>query len=798
MSANWLSGGETRRVSRTWSRTRLRVGGAALLGIVGFVVPSTGVAAPLVTCPAGASDVSLRSYIFDEALDDGSWQVPANDVAKVFPNGIPFIQTATRFWININGNISFGNSVSTYTPNAIPGLSTPSIAPYFGDVDLRSGQGDVRFCVDQAGKRLIVTWKNVGYYNQKTNKLSSFQTILERNDDSVCLGTPSFDVEFRYEKLQWTTGDMSGGSDGLGGTRATAGIDGGNTVDAVALPGSRTADVINLVNKSNVDEPGVFRFLVAQGKLPSCGNGTVQVCEECDDGNGNNNDACTNLCRLNVCGDGFLHDGVEDCDGDEFAAGKGFCPSGFTGSPVCNADCTVSNPPVGCVDIDECADPALNDCHANATCTNLPGGYECTCKPGYGGDGVSCTDVDECATGQHSCDANATCANTTGSYTCSCKDGFVGNGFGCTDVDECANPSLNDCDANASCTNVPGSYECACKDGFTGDGVSCTDVDECATGQHSCDANATCANTTGGYTCTCKDGYAGNGFSCDDVDECATGQHGCGPNASCTNTTGGYVCGCNAGYVGDGVVCVDVDECKDPLLNDCDENAACANTDGGFVCACKDGYEGDGKSCTDVDECADPALNDCGENASCTNTDGGFTCGCNEGYEGDGKSCVDVDECVDPALNDCGENATCTNTDGGFTCGCNEGYEGDGKSCVDIDECADPELNDCGEDSTCINTEGGFTCGPSDGGDGGVDDGGVDDGGATDGGSDGGAVDGGSSDDVEPGDSEVFAQGSGCACSVPGTSERNDGAAQALLGISALALIGARRRRGSK
>ncbi len=49
-----------------------------------------------------------------------------------------------------------------------------------------------------------------------------------------------------------------------------------------------------------------------------CGDGEIQGEEECDDGNSSNNDACTNACTSNVCGDGYLYSGYETCDrGDE-------------------------------------------------------------------------------------------------------------------------------------------------------------------------------------------------------------------------------------------------------------------------------------------------------------------------------------------------------------------------------------------------------------------------------------------------------------------------------------------------
>ena len=47
----------------------------------------------------------------------------------------------------------------------------------------------------------------------------------------------------------------------------------------------------------------------------------------------------------------------------------------------------------------------------------------------------SCTcfaDVNECITGVNNCDANADCNNTEGSFECTCKPGYSGNGVNCT------------------------------------------------------------------------------------------------------------------------------------------------------------------------------------------------------------------------------------------------------------------------------------------------------------------------------------------------------------------------------
>ena len=41
------------------------------------------------------------------------------------------------------------------------------------------------------------------------------------------------------------------------------------------------------------------------------------------------------------------------------------------------------------------------------------------------------TDVDECDIGMENCDANAGCTNSDGSYTCSCLSGYSGDGAYC-------------------------------------------------------------------------------------------------------------------------------------------------------------------------------------------------------------------------------------------------------------------------------------------------------------------------------------------------------------------------------
>ncbi len=358
------------------------------------------------------------------------------------------------------------------------------------------------------------------------------------------------------------------------------------------------------------------------------------------------------------------------------------------------------------VNVDECADPADNDCSSNAACIDTPTSFTCECLPGFEGDGVTCTDIDECALGTDTCSDDATCTDTEGSFECACLPGFVGDGFTCTDIDECA-LGTDTCADDATCTDTDGSFECSCLPGYQGDGFTCTDIDECVLGTDTCADDATCTDTDGSFECACLPGYEGDGFTCTDIDECATGADNCSADATCTDTDGSFECACLPGYEGDGVTCTDIDECA--LGTDtCADDATCTDTDGSFECACLPGYQGDGFTCTDIDECATGADN-CSADATCTDTDGSFECACLPGYEGDGVTCTDIDECQ---LNtdDCAGNTFCSNLPGTFTCeDCPSGFESINGVCEDIDECLEG-TDTCDDLTQCTNTTGGFEC----------------------------------------------------------------------------------------
>lgn len=158
------------------------------------------------------------------------------DISAIFgTEGLSFFgSNFTSLWVNNNGSVTFNDSRSTFTPDAITVASgNPEISPYFADVDTRGGEtfasvgGNstgsnlVYWDIDTVNDRLIFTWDDVGYFDSQTGLTNAFQLILTDR------GNGDFDIEFRYEDINWTTGSASGGVGGLGGTVARAGYTAG-------------------------------------------------------------------------------------------------------------------------------------------------------------------------------------------------------------------------------------------------------------------------------------------------------------------------------------------------------------------------------------------------------------------------------------------------------------------------------------------------------------------------------------------------------------------------------------------
>ncbi|XP_019735953.1 acetylcholinesterase collagenic tail peptide-like isoform X3 [Hippocampus comes] len=87
------------------------------------------------------------------------------------------------------------------------------------------------------------------------------------------------------------------------------------------------------------------QFQSTENRAGVCGDGKVQPedGEECDDGNQIVTDSCLN-CKWAYCGDGYRHEGMEECDGKDFGyqTCKSYLPGSF-GQLRCTEACVIDS-----------------------------------------------------------------------------------------------------------------------------------------------------------------------------------------------------------------------------------------------------------------------------------------------------------------------------------------------------------------------------------------------------------------------------------------------------------------------
>ncbi len=190
----------------------------------------------------------------------------------------------SQAYVANNGNIAFTNdgNLGRYSPETFSALQREIIAPFFADVDTSNTASDVtRWGNDTVDGRTAfgVNWVNVGYYSGAADKLNSFQLVLIDRSDT---GAGNFDIEFNYDRVLWETGSASGGSNGLGGTSASAGYSNGTGIAGTyfELQGSR-------IPSSFLDSnPNGLRFRSLSSGVPgrllfAVRGGSVQLTTSC-------------------------------------------------------------------------------------------------------------------------------------------------------------------------------------------------------------------------------------------------------------------------------------------------------------------------------------------------------------------------------------------------------------------------------------------------------------------------------------------------------------------------------------
>jgi cysteine-rich repeat protein len=241
-----------------------------------------------------------------------------------------------------------------------------------------------------------------------------------------------------------------------------------------------------------------------------CGNGVVDVGEECDDGNTNGQDGCTNHCT--ICGNGIMT-APEECDDGNRVNGDG-----------CDADCTLTGCGNGIVTQGESCDDGntyAGDC-CSPTCQRESPGTACL------DDGNVCTD--------DVCDANGLCQHENN--TAPCSDSNACNGTDFCNGGSCSVHAGNPCGSQPECQRacVPvGSFQYRCTLDAAGaacgsDGVACT--------ADACNGLGRCVHTPQPNGSPCEDGdLCTRGDTCQ-AGVCRPGAGvACGPCLACSAGT---------------------------------------------------------------------------------------------------------------------------------------------------------------------------------------------------------------------------------------------------------------------
>ena len=125
----------------------------------------------------------------------------------------------TSFFANNNGNITFNAGLSEFVPAGPTGANLPIISPFFGDVDTRNVSSGVLHLRTDIPNQVILTWDQVGFFEEHAPPTNSFQLVLRGPDYDIPEGEGA--IGFFYKGMGWESADLTdvsavGFGDGLG------------------------------------------------------------------------------------------------------------------------------------------------------------------------------------------------------------------------------------------------------------------------------------------------------------------------------------------------------------------------------------------------------------------------------------------------------------------------------------------------------------------------------------------------------------------------------------------------------
>lgn len=202
----------------------------------------------------------------------------AIDLLSIFDNGLDLFGVVySELWINTNGTITFSGPLSSSSPQTIDGSIPAGIFPFWTDIDTRNQQAAsaspggtsqgtnlVYYEFDPINDRLVVTWDDVGYFPSSNDYSNAFQLVIQDRSSSPGRSVGDFDIELRYEWIDWTAGGYF--ADGY----ARAGFSAGDGEHYFELPQSGDHEALLQLESSvgNTGEPGLWQFEIRNGSAP--------------------------------------------------------------------------------------------------------------------------------------------------------------------------------------------------------------------------------------------------------------------------------------------------------------------------------------------------------------------------------------------------------------------------------------------------------------------------------------------------------------------------------------------------